>query len=67
MDKNLLRGSIFCILSVLLSVYEILTNDVPRFPLLAGYTLTFCFGVFVILSRNTRPKKESRASKKQST
>lgn len=63
MDRNLVHGSIFCILSVLLSFYEIYTATAPRIALLAGYALTFCFGIFVILTRKIRPKKETEASK----
>ncbi|MCA9735034.1 MAG: hypothetical protein H6696_07200 [Deferribacteres bacterium] len=54
-DKYTVRGSVFCLLSISLVLYELYAVSPPRLALIAGYALTFIFGVFTIITRHKRP------------
>ncbi len=55
MNRYVIRGTLYAVISFVLAAYEALTHDPVRIELILGYALVFSFGVFTILTRHKRP------------
>lgn len=54
LDKVIVKGVFFAVLSIALAVFEALTQAAPRYGIIFGYLLVFSYGILVILTRKKR-------------
>ncbi|RMD99385.1 MAG: hypothetical protein D6814_05635 [Calditrichaeota bacterium] len=65
MDRYLIRGGLYAIISLSLACYEALTRSPVRYELIIGYGLVFIFGIFTIITRQKRPDYKKIAFRKK--